>query len=387
MTHHSAIDNRHRIALATTELAVGGAERCLVNLALGLDRRRFAPEVYSLRPAPDECGATLVTLLREAGIPVHFLNARSRWQFVSAIGRFRRLLVRQRPVLLQSFLFHANVVGVLAARLARVPCILTGIRVADRRQGRQRLERWLAGRVDRMVCVSQSVADFSREVAHLPAAKLVVIPNGIATERYLHVAPATAAQLGLRADRRVLLSIGRLDRQKGFDHLLQLASRFLPALPQHDLVIVGSGPESDRLNAQATALGLRDRVHLLGWKAPEQIPAILAASDVVLIPSRWEGMPNVLLEAMAAARPVVATAVEGVCEVLGPLAPRQTSEVGDDAEFVDRVVGLARPTEGELDWGTLNRERVAQHFSLAAMIGQYENLFLSLIEKQRARPS
>ena len=117
------------------------------------------------------------------------------------------------------------------------------------------------------------------------------------------------------AGRDVVTCIGRLDRQKGLDWLLETAAIWLPQLPRCDLLLVGQGPERRKLEAQCRGLGIGDRVHFAGWRP--DVAEILAASRLLVLPSAWEGMPNVVLEAMAAGLPVVATDVEGVRELLG----------------------------------------------------------------------
>jgi hypothetical protein len=113
-----------RIALVITELEVGGAEQSLVRLATGLDRARFEPVVYSLAPLPPAGKDQLVRTLAEARIEVHSLGARRWWQFFLATRQLAKLLRRQQPQIVQSFLFHANVVGAMAARQANVPHVL-----------------------------------------------------------------------------------------------------------------------------------------------------------------------------------------------------------------------------------------------------------------------
>lgn len=378
MTHPAESDNR-RLALVTTELAVGGAERCLVNLACGLARRQFEPVVYSLRPAPVGPAGALVEQLRAERIATRFLGVSSSWQALSAVRQLTALLREQRPALLQSFLYHANVIGSLAARRARVRRVVTGIRVADPRSWRNRWERWVTRSADRVVCVSEAVAQFMQTRVGVPERQLLVIPNGIDVARYSHVTPASPDELELSTARRGLVCVGRLHPQKGFDWLLPLAARFLPRLPDHDLVIVGAGDEEANLRRLAVDLGIESRVRLVGWRAPARIPAILAAADVVLIPSRWEGMPNVLLEAMAAGRPVVATRVEGVPEVLGPLADIQAVAPGDADAFIASVLKLASQPGEAAAWGDRNRQRVAEHFSLDAMVDRYADLYRQLL--------
>lgn len=365
-----------RLALVITGLAPGGAERALTHLALRINRDRFLPTVISLQPRPTGQQAVLVDLLEQNQVPVDFLNASSKWQFPAAVWQLSSRLKVLRPAIVQSFLFHANVVAALAGRLRGVP-VVAGVRVADPSRARQRVEHWLAPWFQNFVCVSQSVADFCAQTAHLPREKLLVIPNGVDVSRFRDAQPADGSALGLPAGRQFLISIGRLDQQKGFDWLLPQLPRIFAAQPNLDLLIVGEGPERGRLQAQAAELNIRNRIHFLGWRA--DVPPLLKLADLLLLPSRWEGMPNVLLEAMAAGLPVVSTPVEGAAEILGALAPAQLSLAQDAASFTDLVLAFASSPELRQTTGQANQQRVAEHFSLAVMATAYEALYGRII--------
>ena len=154
-----------RVALVITELNVGGAERCLVNLATGLDRTRFAPQVYALGPPPTVGQSQLVEQLASADVPTHFLAAESIWQVRAALLGLRQQLCEQSPHLIQTFLFHANVLGCWAARHRQLvsAAVVGGIRVADPRKGRMWLERLALQRAAKVICVSDSVANFAAD--------------------------------------------------------------------------------------------------------------------------------------------------------------------------------------------------------------------------------
>ncbi len=370
------IGEKLRIALAITELDVGGAEQCLVNLALGLDRTRFEPQVFCLAPRPSTGCDDLVRRLEYGKIPVHFVGAKSPRQFFTAIWKLRRLLRDHSPHVLQTFLFHANVVGTIAARWVGVPKIVTGIRVADPSKSRHRIERWLTRGAIKHVCVSNAVANFAQQRARLSAEKIIVIPNGIELRNYPSPNPAELSEFGVPAGKPVVLFVGRLDRQKGVDWLLNLLPQAFKSLPDFHLLVVGSGPEAVRLKEQARNAEIGDRVHFAGWQA--EVPAIMASCDLLILLSRWEGMPNVLIEAMASKLPVISTKAEGVLEILGPLAENQSVEFGDDNGVVDRLGNLLRNRELAAELGRENRRRIADCFSLEQMIAAYENLYESL---------
>jgi glycosyltransferase involved in cell wall biosynthesis len=367
-----------RIALCITALETGGAERCLAELAARLDRARFDPVVYCLarRPAADR--PSVMPRLEEAGVPIHFLGARGLGAFPGVVRDLARLWRAERPDMALSFLFHANIAGRLAARRAGVPRMACGIRVAERRH-RWYLwsDRVTSRLVDRYVCVSQSVAEFSIREGGLPADRVMVIPNGVDLACFPSREPADLTVLGLPPGRRAIVCISRLEEQKRPDWLIELCPGWMKTWPHHDLLLVGDGPLRASLAQQAARLGIADRVHITGWRP--DVPAILAASDLLVLPSAWEGMPNVVAEAMATGLPVLATPVEGVCELLGDGTAAQTSSADDPARFALRIAGICANLQLAKELGAENRLRIGQHFDIRAMVAAYENLFIDLL--------
>lgn len=365
------------IAFCITELEIGGAERALVELVTRLDRRRFLPSVYALGPRPSGEDRQLTDRLEDAEVEVQFLNASGLWHVPRVLRELKYALRTQQPALLQTFLWHANLLGAIAGRRAGIPHIVTGIRVAERRRN---LHGWFARKtahlVDRHVCVSHGVAEFSAQKFGLARDRLVVISNGIDIARY-PVEPVPHAALGLADSRRAVTFVGRLDGQKRVDWLLKRFAQIAPALPEHDLLIAGRGPERERLEQLAQQLQIANRVRFLGWRA--DVPGLLSASDLLVLTSASEGMPNVVLEAMASGIPLVATQAEGVTEVLGDLADQQSVAIDDADGFCEKVVTLAQNRQLASDLGRQNRIRVKSEFSLEKMVVRYEQLYESLL--------
>lgn len=361
------------IALAITELETGGAERALTQLAIGLHRRGWRVRVDAIAPRPEPPRDSLVMALEEAEIPVHFLGYRSGLFMPLAVPmvvrRWASAWQEWKPDVVQSFLFHANVTAPWAARQAKVPKVCTGIRVADPRRWRHAVERLSLRWADKAVCVSESVANFCRSTAWFPAAKLTTVPNGIDIERFQNANPADLESLGVPSGRHVLTCVGRLDAQKGLDWLLHLLPELFAREENVDLLLVGQGPQEWHLRQIATSLGITKRVHFAGWQS--DVPGILKASTMLLLPSRWEGMPNVLLEAMASGLPVVATRVEGVNEVLGELASDQSVDMKDTQGFLDRICLFLSSNQKQKDLGRANLMRAKKHFSIERMIDAY----------------
>ena len=366
-----------RLALVITELEPGGAERCLVNLATRIDRQRFEPIVYSLGPRPPAGQDLLVGQLEAASVPVQFLGLTHWSQYFRGVRRLAALLAEQRAEVVQSFLFHANVLAARAASQVTNARVCTGIRVADPRRTRTSLERWATHRASRHVCVSQSVADFCHERG-FAAEKLVVIPNGIDVERWKHAVPADLQRFGVSAGRRVIVFVGRLDRQKGLVNFFELLGPLFRQAPEHDLLLVGDGREMNKLRQSAQNLGIADRVHFAGWQA--DVPAIVAACDLLVLPSLWEGMPNAVLEAMAAGKPVTATLSAGVNELLGELSQQQTVAVEKLDKLPKTIENILANSRLASELGRQNQSRAELVFSIGAMVKGYEDLFASLVQ-------
>jgi glycosyltransferase involved in cell wall biosynthesis len=219
------------------------------------------------------------------------------------------------------------------------------------------------------------VAEFAAREGGLPESKLVVIPNAVDVELFASATPADLTALGIPGGAPVILFVGRLDEQK--DPLLLLESfRLLsPSCPHARLLFAGEGPLAGRLRESAADLG--ERVRLIGYR--RDIPDLLRAASCLALPSRWEGMPNVILEAMAAATPVVATAVEGVAELLAD--GRLGTVVSDPTphRFAEALASvLESPTEAAIR-GRRSQEVVARRFTTEAMAAAYEQLYEILL--------
>jgi len=361
------------IAFCITDLDPGGAERALVQLVLRLDRSRWNPVVFCLSKP-----GTLVADLEKAGIPVECLGAGSIGN-VSIVPRLVRRLRRVRPEILQTFLFHANIVGRIAGRLAGVPVIVSGIRVAERRSRfRLWLDRITERLVTRHVCVSGAVADFSIKRGRLSAEKIVVIPNGVDVERFKSALPADLSQYGIPPGGRTLLFVGRLDPQKGPRLLLRAVKGLLPVHRNLHLLMVGDGPLATDLKEWVRAQQLEQQIHFAGWRP--DVPSLLKACDALVLPSRWEGMPNVVLEAMAAGRPVVATRVEGVSELV---TDRETGLLVEPGSIEALAGGiallLAEPDLGKTA-GIAAQHTAETRFTADIVASAYADLYATLLD-------
>lgn len=361
------------MSLVITDLDVGGAERALVALALGLDRSRWNPQVVCLGAE-----GALATPLRDAGVPVVTLDARANRPF-QAVFRLAKALRAHRPELVQSFLFHANVASRLAALLARRPWVIGGLRVAEREKAwHRRLDRLTVPLALGSVCVSNGVERFAIETSRIRPDRLVTIPNGIDPAPIDAAPPVDRASIQVPEDAHLALFVGRMTLQKGVPVLLDAARIVARQHANWYLALVGDGPElaSLRETAQRDAV-LRDRLRWLGRR--NDVPGLLHSCDILVLPSLWEGMPNVVLEAMAARRAVVATAVEGTEDLVvrdqtGWFVPR-----GDSARLAEALHEAASEPDTCRALGEAGRLRVETDFTPDFVVTAYDRLWSAVL--------
>lgn len=363
-----------RVLHLITELNIGGAQKALARLLAHLDRDRFAPTTACLYagdgPVADE--------IRAFSVPVIDLGMTAKWRW-DAFWQLYRLLRRERPTILHTWMFHANIPGRVLGRLAGVPIVIS----SEQTMGQESHWRYWLNRItdpltDRVVCVSQQVADFVVKKVGIPQRKTVVIPNGIDVRDFEHL-PAkqqVRAALGLPFDQMLIGTVSRLKLVKRLDVLLQA----MKSLRDIYVVIIGDGPERTQLEAMSERAGIASRVHFAGQQ--DDVRIWLAALDMFVLSSDWEGMPNAVLEAMAAGLPVVATAVGGTPEVVmdgvtGLLVPPR--DPGVLAEAIDR---LLRDPELRRQMGRAGWERVAAQFDISNPVRRTETLYKQILQEK-----
>jgi glycosyltransferase involved in cell wall biosynthesis len=362
-----------KVALVITDLDVGGAERALTALATRLSPSRWRVGVFCLSgPGP------LAEVIRSAGLPCECLDV-GRRNPIRAIARLASSLRRFGPDLVQSYLFHANLAARLAAPWAGWPKVLGGIRVAERQKHwHLTLDRWTSRFCAGEVCVSRGVLAFSRDVGRLDPSRLTVIPNGIDPAPYDLAEPVGRTTIGVPDDAHLALCVGRLDPQKGLPDLLDAAERVIARRPDWHLALAGDGPERAwLLEAIEGRTLLRDHVHWLGRR--DDVPGLLRTADVLVQASHWEGMPNAVLEAMAARRAVVGTSVEGTEDLVVPGETGWLVPPRDPPALAQALDEAAADPDRCRRHGEAGRLRVEREFSLDAVVAAYERLWAAVL--------
>jgi len=363
-----------RILIVSTELGMGGAERCATHIACGLNRQHFRTQVVSLAPAPEPPRDGLLKRMQHEKIPVSFFDCTRSWHVLSAVRKFRKFVDSWQPDVVLSFLWHANLVSAWGLRGSNIPSVQS-LRVIEQGHMRRRLQGWAGHRAAKVICVSRGVESFARTELGLPEDRLQVIPNGIAAEM---VAKKIAEPAIDRPQR--ILSVGRLVEQKGFDRLIHWFAKVAQENKNCELVVVGDGPERPRLARQIKRLGLADRIQFPGWQA--DLKPWWESADLYVLSSRWEGMPNTLIEAMAYGLPVLATDVEGVGDLLRGSLSQQIFPLNDDLAAVAKLLNLISNQGLRASLGAENAKSVVANYSLESMLGRYEAMLLDVANRE-----
>lgn len=357
--------------------AIGGTELHLMALARGLTRRGFRVRLLVLGHHG------LAARVREAGVelipwPVRKVVAPS---YPADVLRLARWLRSGGCDLVQSVHTAADLLAPAAAWLAgRLRCVSSRRDLGIFRERRHRaLARLINPLVDAFVGPSRAVCEAAQRLEGIPESRCVVIPNGVDLQRFRPgLAPAVRAELGLGAQTPIFGNVASLTPAKRPVLLVEaLALLLAGSWPDVHLVLAGDGPLRSAVQRKARELGVAERVHLLGVRqAPEEVYATL---DVLVLPSRSEGLPNTLLEGMACGLPVVASAVGGISEVVaheenGLLLPEVTpARISEAVAAVLDAPGRA----GQL--ASAARAHVAAHFSLDSMVDAHARLYRSLL--------
>jgi len=365
-----------------TGLETGGAEGMLARLATGSDRKRFRHIVVSMT-GPGTIGSAIAA----GGIPLRSLGIRRNVPDPVGLLRLRRVLREFRPDILQTWLYHADLLGLAAWKLGWAPRLLWNLRSTETIGSalvRRLLARWSA-LPDAVIVNSLEGQRFHEALGYRPR-RWVHIPNGFDTAALKPDAEAGKRQrtaLGIGRDALVILLPARHHPMKDHATFVAAAARFAQARPEARFVMIGSGAEAGNraLADLISEQGIGDRVLLLGER--HDLAAIYPIADVVTLSSAFgEGFPNVLAEAMCCGIPCVATDIGDSAEIVGEtgviMPPRDPAAL---AAGWEKLAALGPDERWKL--GAAARARVVERYGLAAIIARYEALYEAIARGER----
>ncbi|MGF1644437.1 MAG: glycosyltransferase family 4 protein [Thiotrichales bacterium] len=377
-------EGRLKVVHIITGLGRGGAEGALFRLVAAL-RERHTMSVISLGD-----DGVYGQRLRALGIPVHALRLGPGRSPAIMLFRLFRLLRNERPDVVQTWLNHADLLGGIAARLAGRDALVWGLRHSRLDPATQsKSARWVASACTRLAprlptriiaCSADSAA--THQAVGYPEGKLRVVGNGFDLDR---LRPDFAAGQALRRTWRVaddtplVGTVASFSQEKDHANLLAALAQLAPRIPDWRCVLVGRGLTS--ANAElvdaARAFGVYEHLILAGERA--DIPAVMNALDLHVLPSRTEGFPNVIGEAMACGTPCVATDVGDAARIIGDAGwtapPRDPTALAASIEQALDAIGA----RGKAGLGAVCRRRIEQHFGMDTMLRAYETIWRDAI--------
>jgi glycosyltransferase involved in cell wall biosynthesis len=353
----------------------GGAERALVDLALRLDRGRFDVSVVATRHA-----GNYQPILDDAGVPTTVLDRHSRRDMHKLLGLVVQLR-RERVGVLHTHLFGSNTWGRLVGRLAGVPVVIAHEHWSSKDEREVWVDRLLYRWSDLILVPSEASKRTVIRREGIPAGRIKVAYNGVdpAVFKPMHDREETRRELGVSPSSLLVGTVGRLSPEKGgVDHLIRAVADARKEHPSLRLLVVGDGPLRPLLEEVANDAVLP--VIFTGTR--QDVPRLLGALDLFVLPSLLEAMPIALLEAMATRLPSVATRVGGVPEIVRDGEDGLLVPPGDGAALRAAIVGLASDSTLRCRLAEAGQRRVLERFTIGSMVKRVENIYEKLLARK-----
>jgi glycosyltransferase involved in cell wall biosynthesis len=355
----------------------GGAERFLTTLVKHIDRNKIKPIVCCLNYK-----GRWASELEDLGIEVIELNKKGKFD-VKTFIKLVKILKNYKIHIVNTHLWAADTMGRLAAIIANTPVIVSTVHSIDiwKKYWHRCVDKLLSYKTDKIIAVSKTVRDQYHKKFGIPISKLIYIPITIELKQFSNIGATDYLYNELKVDRDnfIVACIGRLSKEKGQIYLLESIRLLSKRYTNIRVLFVGNGEDEGRLKEISRMNNMNDVIRFLGFR--KDVPQILNISHSLVLPSLYEGMPLCVLEAMASAKPVIATKVGGVSELIvdgdnGFVVPPK--DIKALASAIERLMTLS--DRGE-KLGAKGKEIFLNKFLMSNSINETSNLFLSLTKQ------
>ena len=365
-----------RLAQVIYALCLGGSEILAWRIARSLNRTgRYVGSLCAV-----DHGGPLAEMLAADGIPSRAYSRTGRLD-LKLIGQMARQFRADKIQLVHTHHIGQLLYGGIAGRLAGARVVHTEHDIHSLGRPRtQRLLRVLSGMVDVVTTVAQPVTEFLRDTVRIPSRKLKTIPNGVDIAAYRSAVPISRSVLGWRDEDVIIGCIARLEPEKGHAVLLDAFRRIHTRQPFARLLLIGDGSEREKLQSMAHQLGLNGSVRFLGVRT--DIPELLATCDLTTLASAREGLPMAILEAMAAGRPVVATRVGSVSELVRDEETGLLIPPGDPEALAEALQTMIADSRKRQQFAAKAFEVVRARYSFDRTLEQYDSLYTAVLSTQ-----
>lgn len=329
--------HRIRVLLLATDLQRGGLPLRLVRLARRFHEVAVEPVVGCLAAR-----GPLNDLLDSDGIATFACGATGRFD-IRCLGRLASEIRRFNPDLIHASLFHANLAARLVGRLDRTrPVITSTVTIEMERRWHRAIESLSCSLSDLHIANSQAVADHLRLDLGFPSQQIVVVPNAVDFDAMDRVAPVPKSSLGVPENAALIVWAGRMDPVKNLEVWIDVVTTLATEAPVHGLLL-GDGPERPRIRALIENRRASQCITLAGWR--EDVAGVLKSADLFLFPSRTEGSPNALLEALCCGCPVVTGDAPACAELIRAAGTGRLCHHDDTQTFIEHARHLLADRE------------------------------------------
>ncbi len=360
------------------ELTIGGLEKILAAIVLNLDKEKYNVSVWCLRE-----GGFFANKLVKEGIDVKILHISTSRNPLS-IYKLYKLLKSRKFDIIHTHAYSAGTIGRISAFLAGVPVIIShNHSVYDYYNKYYHFVEWLLCLItDKIICVSDIVKKFANETQRINAKKLITIHNGIDSEYTVSEKRTSGLRkvLDIPADHSIICTIAHMEEHKGIKYLLESASLLLQSRNDISFLLVGEGALKEELKILSTDLKIEKNVIFTGERS--NIPEILSLTDIFVLPSLREGMPLTILEAMDCGKPIIATNVGGVPEIVKDGVTGILVSPKDPEALYSAMNELLDDRKRQEKMGRNGKRVCNESFSSKTMVGKIEDLYDFLINKK-----
>ncbi len=362
--------------------ALGGVESYLNQIIQHMDRERF--EILLMFPKSDGPLAVTAKKLGVEQINVDLVRDINPLKDVAGLVRMSRHVRRIRPELIHVHSSKAGVLGRLTAGLFGIPCIYTPNAYAYlgaqglRKKFYLRVERILRPFTAKLLAVGRSEANRSTEDVGFTPEKVTFVNNAIVP------LTVTWSPTSNSEKKPLVLMVGRLNHQKNPEMFVLAAGRVARRKPEARFMIVGGGYHEfhgDMVRDLIASLGLQEQFQIHEWMAQEDLHHVMAQADIIVVPSRYDGLPFIPLEAMSMGKPVVGTQVDGVQDVIVDGITGYLVELDDITAMADRIVYLLKDSQLRINMGREGRKRIEKEFNISTNIRQIEDVYAEVCQQ------
>jgi glycosyltransferase involved in cell wall biosynthesis len=367
-----------RILFLVNGFAIGGAEVKLLELVKEI-KTRFPETYYPIVCAVGQ-GGPLQERFEKMNVETYVFPKKHKYD-VSLIYKVYQLLQKKRIDILQTTLFYADIIGAYTAKLAGIKKVVSwDAMTAPYHYGMKNLlayrlaSKWLTV----SVAVSHAIREKIVQERHVPVDKATTIHYGVDLRHFKETKnDPYRKKLGFHSKDIVLGTVARLSEQKGHRYLIDAVKKVVRKYPNIRVLFIGDGPLREKLEFQVHRLRLNATIQFLGFRS--DIKELLGALDIFILPSLFEGLPNVILEAMACGKPVIATNVSGIPEVIvdhqtGILIPPKDSDA-----IAQAIFQMLRDTKKMRMMGKMSRKRVEEKFNLKQQVSAFAMLYEKML--------